>query len=603
VAQALEGLCVLLFIAMSVVTLGQVFSRYVLEAPPTWSEELARWVFTWMIFLGIPVAVRRGDHIRVDMFLLALPPRAREACELAIHALVVTTCVALLVHGGEYAARTTSYTPALLWDLKYAYVALPAGALIALYFLAEQSLSRWRPRAVGALSFAGGVGLYLLLSRGPGLALLASLPTATILLVAGLGLLLAGVPVAFALLLSAFLAFWPKGPLQLLAAPSALLSAVDAFILLAIPFFLLAGAFMNEGGITTALVRFADALVGHIRGGIGQVGILTNTMMAGLSGSSAADAAATAKILVPAMRTQGYSPAFACSIIASASILANIIPPSISMLIYAPLAGVSVGALFVAGVIPGVILSASLMIVCYIFARRYGYGASRRRASPGEILATLRRTLWALGMPAIIIFGIRGGVFTPTEAASVAALYSLLVGLLVYKGLRWRTLPPRLVEVTLQTVTIMFVIGASAPFAYLLVIEQIPQMAAAQFGRLVSNPLLLLLLLNLFLLIVGLPLEPAPAMLILVPILLPIVTAAGINPIHFGVVMIINLMIGSLTPPVGVLVFVTAGATAVPVHQIFWGVIPFELALIVGLLIITYVPSTTLWLPSVIGGR
>jgi C4-dicarboxylate transporter DctM subunit len=377
---------------------------------------------------------------------------------------------------------------------------------------------------------------------------------------------------------------------------------VDAFILLAIPFFILAGELMNEGGITMALVRFADKLVGHIRGGLGHVSIVTNTLMAGLSGSSTADAAGTAKILVPAMQSQGYNTAFAASIIASASVLANIIPPSISMLIYGPLAGVSIGALFIAGIIPGLMLAGSLMLVCYIFARRYGHPANPHRAPVREMLSTLRHSLWALGMPVIIVVGIRGGVFTATEAASVAALYSLLVGLVVYRGLRKEALPAKLMQVMLQTVTIMFIIGASAPFAYLLVIEQLPQMIAAKFGGLVNNPLLLLLLLNVFLLLVGLPLEPTPAMVILVPILLPIIKAAGIDPVHFGIVMIINLMIGSLTPPVGVLIFITAGVSKVPVHQIFTKVIPFELGLIGALLIITYLPFTTLWLVRLIGG-
>jgi C4-dicarboxylate transporter DctM subunit len=218
------------------------------------------------------------------------------------------------------------------------------------------------------------------------------------------------------------------------------------------------------------------------------------------------------------------------------------------------------------------------------------------------MLSTLRHSLWALGMPVIIVVGIRGGVFTATEAASVAALYSLLVGLVVYRGLRKEALPAKLMQVMLQTVTIMFIIGASAPFAYLLVIEQLPQMIAAKFGGLVNNPLLLLLLLNVFLLLVGLPLEPTPAMVILVPILLPIIKAAGIDPVHFGIVMIINLMIGSLTPPVGVLIFITAGVSKVPVHQIFTKVIPFELGLIGALLIITYLPFTTLWLVRLIGG-
>jgi len=600
--RALDRVCVALLIVMTAVTVVQVFFRYVLNASMSWPEEISRWVFVWMIFLGMAVAIREEAHIRIDMLLLLLPPRVRAALEFLLHALTVTACVALADNGWDLASRTVSYSPALQWPTTYEYAALPVGAAFSLYYLLLQAGSKWRSRWLAAACLALGVATYYVLEMNAG-QLLAPFSTGTILLVVGLGLLLIGLPVAFSILLASYLAFWPKGPLQTLAAASSLVNGVDAFVLLAIPFFVMAGELMNEGGITMALIRLADTLVGHIRGGLGHVNIVTNTIMAGLSGSSAADAAGTGKILIPAMTKQGYDPAFACGLTAAASVLANIIPPSITMLIYAPLASVSVGTLFMAGYIPGLIMCGFLMITCYYLARKYGYGANRKRASLAEIGVALRRSLWALGMPAIIVVGIRGGVFTATEAASVAAVYSLVVGFVVYKGLKWREMPGRFRDVMLQTVSIMLIIGASSPFAYLLVIEQIPQMIARQFSDLASNPVLLMMLMNLFLLIVGLPLEPNPALVILVPILLPIIQAAGISPVHFGVVMIVNLMIGSLTPPVGVLIFVTAGVSNTPAHRIFWKVLPFEAALIAALLLITYFPFTTLWLPRVITGR
>jgi tripartite ATP-independent transporter DctM subunit len=602
--QLLEKLCILLFILLFIFGLMQIFSRYVLRASPTWTEELCRWIFIWTIFLGMAVAVRRDDHIKVDMFLLMMPPRLREGFELIIHALVVTTCIALFATGWDYTSRNMSYAAALGWPLKYEFAAVPVGAAISLYYLALQSFSKWSSRAAGVASFAAGVAIYLAFKGGPGFDFLATISTGTILLVAGLGLLLLGVPVAFAMVLASFLALWPKGNLQTLASVSSLVGMIDSFVLLAVPFFIVAGELMNEGGITESLVRLASSLVGHIRGGLGQVSFVVNAFMGGLSGSSTADAVGIAKVMVPSMVAEGYNPAFAASMIASGAVLANVIPPSICMLVYGPLAGVSIGKLFIAGFIPGIVLTASLMTVCYIYARRSDYGGGTAPRAPfSKILSALRHSSWALGMPAIIVIGINSGAFTPTEAAAIAALYSLIIGFVGYKGLRWQAIPAKLNVCMVQTVTIMLIVGASAPFGYLLVIEEIPQLIAAQFSGLASSPMLLLMLLNIFLLLVGLPLEPIPAITILVPILGPIITAAGIDPIHFGIIIIINLMIGALTPPVGSLVFVTAGVTKVPVHQIFIKVIPFELAMVAAMFIISFFPFLSLWLPSLIVGR
>lgn len=598
----LETVCVLGLAVMVTVTALQVFCRYVLNAALAWPEEVSRWLFAWVVFLGMAIAVRRNGHIRIDMGLDLLPTKVRAWFEWLIDALTVTTCTALAIHGWETAQNATGISASFQWSFKYEYMAVPVGALLALYYLARQSLGRWSSPVTGLASFALGVAFYWFL-QGQAEGLLSWQQPTTILLVSGLVLLVIGMPVGFALTLSSFLAFWPQGPLTVLALAQSMVSQVDSFVLLSVPFFILAAGLMNEGGITLVLVKLADTLVGHIRGGLGQVNVLTNTFMAGLSGSSAGDAAGTCKVLVPAMKRQGYDPAFSAALTASSSIMANVIPPSIGMLIYGALASVSIGALFLAGVIPGLIMTASLMLVVYVQSRRHNYGANRKRANLGEILRAFRGAVWALGMPVIIIVGIRFGVFTPTEAASVAVVYALLVGMLIYRGLSWRRVLANMNQAVLETTGVMFIIGASAPFAWLLVVQQVPQMLASQLGVLISNPYLLMLAVNIFLLLVGLPLEMSPAMVILVPILVPIVTQAGIDPVYFGIVMIINLMIGSITPPVGVLVFIASSITKVPAHRVFAAVIPFEIALIVALLIITYVPAATLWLPQLISGR
>lgn len=599
---ALDVACTVCFAVMIVLTLMQVFLRYVFNAGLPWSEEVARWCFVWLVFLGMAVAVRLDSHIAIDMFLRMFPGRLRTGTEYLIESLKVSCCLAMLVHGWDLVQAATHVSASLLVSIKVEYMAVPVGALIALYYLAARNLRIWPSRVAGLGALGLGASLFWVLRElAPVYSALWS-PT-EVLLGSSIVLLLIGLPVGFAMIFSTFLAFWPEGPLLVLTVTQTMVSTTDSFLLLAIPFFILAGGLMNEGGITLRLVHLADTMVGHIRGGLGHVNILTNTLMAGLSGSSSADAAGICKVLVPAMERSGYDPAFSAGLTASASILANVIPPSIGMLIYGAIGSVSVGALFLAGVIPGLLMALALMLMVFVQSWRFGYGANRRRSTSAEVGRAFLESFWALFMPLIIVVGIRFGVFTPTEAAAVAALYALFAGALVYHGLTPRSVLNTLRQSTQETTSIVFIIATTAPFAYLLVIEQVPQMLAAQLGVLIANPFLLMFAINIFLLLVGLPMEMTPALVILVPILMPIIEQAGIDPVYFGIVMIINLMIGSITPPVGVLVFISASICKLPAHRVFASVVPFEIALILVLLLITYVPEVSLWLPNLVAGH
>jgi tripartite ATP-independent transporter DctM subunit len=376
--------------------------------------------------------------------------------------------------------------------------------------------------------------------------------------------------------------------------PQNMASSLNSFTLLAIPFFIMAAAVMNVGGITTRLIGLATTLVGHLRGGLGQANVVTNTLLAGVSGSSTADASAIAKLVVPEMEKRGYDRAFGCALTSASSTLANLIPPSLGLIIYAALASVSVGALFVATIVPGLLAAASLMLVVHLVSRSRGFGGDMPRATWGERGRALGQAVPALLLPLIIVGGVRFGVFTATEAGAVALIYAVLCGLFFYRVLTGKNFLEAVRESTFDTIIIVVIIAAAAPFAWVLAAEQVPQKIAAAMTAFSSNAIVLLLLINVFLLVVGLFMEMIAAMVILVPILVPIIVTAGVSPVQFGVVLVMNLVIGALTPPMGVLVFTTARVGRANVVDVFRAILPFTLALLGVLAFVTYVPSITM---------
>ncbi|HEY8486005.1 MAG TPA: TRAP transporter large permease [Limnochordales bacterium] len=415
----------------------------------------------------------------------------------------------------------------------------------------------------------------------------------------GLVLLLLGVPIPFAIGLGSALGLGYGGlPLTLLV--QRIFSAQDSFHLMAIPLFVLAGALMNEGGMSERLVGLADALVGRLRGGLLHVNILSNVFFSGISGSAAADASAVGSILIPGMQRAGYRRELAAAVTAAASLIGPIVPPSIPMILYGVEAGVSIGKLFLAGAVPGLLLAAAQMGVAAWVARREGLPAGRP-ASSRELWAALRRAAWAAGMPLVILGGILGGVFTPTEAAAVAVFYALAVGWLVHRELNAARIARALAETALTTGVVMLMIGVTEALAWILARERVPQVLAERVAGLGWSPGLVLLAVNLLLLLIGVPLEPAPALLILVPVLMPMVQRLGIDPVHFGVVMVLNLVIGLVTPPVGASIFVVAAISRVPILAMTRAMWPFLAVSIAVLLVVTYVPALSLWLPSLAG--
>jgi len=421
-----------------------------------------------------------------------------------------------------------------------------------------------------------------------------------VLMGAFLALLLLGVPVFFAMGLAAvafILATGGQVPMNVI--PSSLVQGIDSFTFLAIPFFFLAGELMNTGGITRRLIAFSAALVGHIRGGLSHVAIISAMVFSGVSGSAVADASAIGAALIPAMKKERYPADYAAAVVAAAATMGPIIPPSIAFVIYALVTEVSIGRLFLAGAIPGLLMGAWLLATASLIARRRAFPFTPR-ASMGQLWATFRDALLALGMPLIILGGIVFGVTTPTEAGVIAVVYAALVGTLVYRELRLRDLWRITTESMIASSLILLLIAASGTFSWLVANMAIGELLVTLFTSLTDSRWMMLVIINAFFLVWGLALEPPVALVALVPLLVPIANAYQIDLVHLGVVVVLNLMIGQLTPPSGVVTFLTAQLAGAPLSAVFREAIPFAVALVLVLALVTFVPAIALWLPELL---
>ena len=391
--------------------------------------------------------------------------------------------------------------------------------------------------------------------------------------------ILIGLPVAFSLLLSAMALMLHMGLFRADIVGQALINGVDNFPLLAIPFFLVAGEVMSRGGLSKRIVQLAMTMVGHRKGGLGYVAILTAILLAGLSGSAVADAAALVSILYPMMKQAGYPQGRSLGLLASGGIIAPIIPPSLPLILLGVAGNISIAKLFMAGIFPGLLMGLTLMIV-WSFLIRGEDLETLPKASASERWAAIKEGIWALLLPVIIIGGIRTGVFTPTEAAVVAAVYAIIISTVIYRELSLRDLYHTLVAAARTTAMVMFLVGCAMVAAWLITVAQLPQQLAQLLGPLVENPRLLMLCIMILVLAVGMVMDLAPTVLILVPLLMPVVTMAGIDPVYFGLMFILNCSIGLLTPPVGTVLNVVCGVGKVPLSQAVRGTAPFLFAYI-----------------------
>ncbi|PUE59546.1 C4-dicarboxylate ABC transporter [Limnohabitans curvus] len=422
------------------------------------------------------------------------------------------------------------------------------------------------------------------------------------LFIAAIVLMTLGFPVAFALAISASLAVFVGGRYPQLVVFKEMFTGIDSFPLMAVPFFILAAELMSGGALTLVLLRFASQFVGHLRGGLGYANVLSLTLFSGISGSALADAAGPGSMMVKMMEKAGYSRAYAAALTSSTAIVGPIIPPSISMIIYAMQdEQVSVGGLFMAGFIPGILIALAMAFVNWRICRKRNYRSTEPRPSAREMLVTSFKAIPALMLIVLILVGIRFGIFTPTEASVVAVFYALICGKWIYRTLEWKALPGIAARSSLLTASVLLVMATSAAFAWVLTVEGVPQQVSQTIVEWNLSPVAFLIVVNILLLVFGIFMEPLPGVMILVPILAPVALALGIDPTHFAMVVIVNLTLGMITPPVGGLLFVTAVATRVSMADLTRELPPFLLAHFVVLVLLTFVPELSTWLPHTLG--
>jgi len=408
-----------------------------------------------------------------------------------------------------------------------------------------------------------------------------------------LGAMVLGMPIAFALLVTSVILMFHMDTFSAQIVAQNLINGADNFPLMAIPFFMLAGELMNAGGLSRRIVNFALALVGHIRGGLGYVAIIAGVLFASMSGSALADTAAIGAILIPMMVKSGYNINRASGLIASSGIIAPVIPPSIGFILYGIIGGVSITKLFMAGIVPGLLMGLALTVTWALLARKENVERQHRH-TPKEIWQKFKEAFWALLMPAIIIGGLRGGVFTPTEVAVVVAVYALLVGAFIYRELNFKNIYQAFVRSAKTSSVVMFLICAALVTSWLMAIANLPAQVVEALQPFLDNKILLLLMINLLVVIVGTAMDMTPTILILTPVLLPIIKAAGIDPVYFGVLFMINNAIGLLTPPVGTVLNVMAGVSKISLEAIIRGIWPFLVAELLVLLILILFPELVL---------
>ena len=556
-----------------------------------WSEELARYIFIWISYLAVPLAILTRSSIRVDMVFNLFPERAKSIGWIIIDAFILILVASFCYMGWGYVSMQHAMpqmTPALRIPYFIPYVILPLGfGLMALR--AVQTLTK-QIRSMPIIDTVLGFALTAIIVLP--LFIFEDLNPVFLLFGYFLVFLLVGVPIAFSLGLACMATIIGADTLPLDYIVQVAFVSIDSFPIMAIPFFIAAGV----GGLSHRLLVLGDELVGSLPGGMALASIVTCMFFASISGSGPATVAAIGTITIPAMLERGYDKYFAAAVVAAAGCIGVMIPPSNPFVVYGVSAQVSVGKLFLAGIIPGLLSGLTLMVVTYLISKKNGWRGEDRQRNIFTIIKATWDAKWALLVPVIILGGIYGGIMTPTEAAAVAALYGLIVGIFIYKELNLKSLCRCCIDATKTSSVIILLMAMATIFGNIMTIEQVPETIANFILSLTSNKLTVLFLINIFLLFVGTFMEALAAIVILTPILFPLVVALGVDPVHFGVIMVMNLAIGFITPPVGVNLFVASGLLNARLEDIVKKAVPFLLALLVVLLFVTYIPQISLWI-------
>lgn len=574
----------------------QTFYRYIGTyfsadaAGAIWTEELARFIFIWISYLAIPAAIKKRNNIRVDIIYDRLPPRLQGISWIVVDMCFLTLVAVVVVLGFNNLQMLKEFpqvAPGTGMSYFLPYLILPVGfGLMGIRLL--QDLSK-QVKKCGIVDSLIGVALSVVIA----LPAIYSESAGTLAILFGYFLLflVIGVPISVSLGLAATATIVNAGTLPIEYVAQIAFTSIDSFPIMAIPFFIAAGVFMGAGGLSKRLLNLADELLGSLHGGIALAAIATSMFFAAISGSGPATVAAIGSLTIPAMVERGYDKLFAAAIVAAAGAIGVMIPPSNPFVVYGVSAQVSIGKLFMGGIVPGLLTGLALMLFTYLYSKKRGWQGVERERNFGSFVKAFWDAKWALMVPVIILGGIYGGIMTPTEAAALAAFYGLIIGLFVYRELNLKNIVPCFMDACSTSAIVIILMSMATIFGNIMTIEQVPATIASAMLSLTNNKILILLLINVLLLIVGTFMEALAAIVILTPILLPIVIKVGVDPVHFGVLMVVNLAVGFVTPPVGVNLFVASGVAKAKIEQLSRVALPMVGIMIVILLLITYIPA------------
>ncbi len=601
--QKLAGKFVELFAASLVVVMTglvffQVTNRYIFESPIPWTEEVSRIIFIWITYIGAYIALKTKAHIAVETFVKhKFSPRSQEKISnVLVLFLAYFVGYLLWVSLKVIPATAGSTTPVLEISFLYVHFAIPIISTMMLIYLITQIFRMgWKHLAFSApLSIAIVAVLYLIFGIKP-----FSGQTLVLVSIVCMGLfILFGMPIAFSMGIACALFFVLVKNIPPHVLHTRMVGGIDSFPLLAVPFFILAGDLLNTGGVTQRLVALAKVLVGHIRGGLGMVVVVGEYFFSGISGSTVADVSAIGSLMVPALKKAGYKSEETVSIVSAASAMGMLVPPSIPAVVLGGMTGMSVGALFVGGFIPAIVMALCIMVLIYMQALRSDT-AIEKRLSFKESMRAVIGAIVPLMCPVIIFAGILSGAATPTEIAVIAVLYAFIVGVFIYREIKWNQIIPILLRTAVTTGAVMLLVGIASVLSWIFSANQVPQIVGTAVTKISRSPLVFLLLSNLCFIILGAVLEGVPAMLILIPIFLPFTAQFGIDPLHFGILVIACLGIGIFLPPIGMGMFIACTFAEIDVGKMFRSFAPYLVVLLIGLFIVTYVPWFTLVLVKI----
>ncbi|WP_235872296.1 TRAP transporter large permease [Siminovitchia acidinfaciens] len=595
-----EVLIVAGFLTFIILINLQVINRYVLPFVDianitTWTEEISRYLFIFVSFLGASLAIRKGESIQVNFLLDRMSAGLRNSINIANTIFMVYFSYIMIRYGYDlitFQLETHQSSPALAMPMAVPYSAVPIGFTLILIRLVQKFIKDTK----GIHLKDGVLGAVIAMVIIAPAILMPDHKITLALFGYFILFILIGMPIAFSLGVSTLATVLATDAIPIDFFPQTAFTSIDNFPIMAIPFFIAAGIIMGGGNIIRKLLKLSDELIGYLPGGLALVAIATSMFFSAISGSGPATVAAIGTILIPAMIKQGYSASFSTAIVATSGSIGVIIPPSNPMVIYGVVSQESISKLFIAGILPGILTGFALMIVTYFISKKKGWRGENTKFDMKRMLSAAWDAKLALLVPVIILGGIYGGYMTPTEAAAVAAAYGLIVGFFIYKDLNLKSLYQCLSKAGVTSAIIILLIVMASIFGRLITLERVAETVAQFVLSLSDNKIVILLLLNAFLLLVGLVMEALAAIVIVTPILLPMALAIGVDPIHFGLIMIFNLAIGFVTPPVGVNLFVAASTAKVKIEEVIKGNSVLLVTMLVVLALVTYIPDISLWL-------